>query len=142
MAEADEEGKVLLCSECFAEIGEGSCRYHPDDPPIDPARPEVRDMLADKDDEALASLRRKLMGIGAIPGALTLFGIVAFRFAFGFAFPKSILAGIFVVVTVAGLTIGRRQANRRFTPRYARWTGRDYDIGDDIEDMIEESRGP
>ena len=141
MAEADEEGKVLLCSECFAEIGEGSCRYHPDDPPLDPARPEVIDMLADKDDEALASLRRKLMGIGAIPGALTFFGMIALRAASHFAVPRSIAFGTAAVVTIAGLTFGRRRANRRFTPRYARWTGRDYDIGDDIEDMIEESRG-
>jgi hypothetical protein len=141
MAEADEEGKVLLCSECFAEIGEGSCRDHPDDPPLDPAKPEVRDMLADKDDEALASRRRKLMGIGAIPGVLTLFGMEALRAASDFVLPRSIVFGASVVVTIAGLTFGRRQANRRFTPRHVRWTGRDYHIGDDIEDMIEESRG-
>src|SRR6185436_9409049 len=112
MAEADEGGKVLLCSECFAEIGGGSCCDHPDDPPIDPARPDVRDMLADKDAEALSSMRRKLMGIGAIPGALTFFGMVALRAASDFAVPRSILFGIFVVVTIGGLTFGRRLANR------------------------------
>ena len=101
----------------------------------------MKDLLADKDDEALASRRRKLMGIGAIPGALTLLGMVALDAAADFAFPRSIIFGAFAVVTIAGLTFGRRQANRHFTPRYVRWTGRDYDIGDDIEDMIEESRG-
>src|SRR6266498_2959424 len=34
-----------------------------DDPPLDPARPEVRDMLADMDAQALTSLQRKFMGL-------------------------------------------------------------------------------
>jgi hypothetical protein len=141
LPKADGDGKVLLCSECFAEIGGGSCRDHPDDPPLDPARPEVRDMLADKDDEALARLRRKLMGVGAIPGVITLFVMVVLDAASDFALPRSIVAGPFVVVTLAGLTFGRRMANRRFKPRYARWTGCDYHMGEDIEEMIRKTRG-
>src|SRR5262245_56297245 len=132
MAEADGEGKVLLCSECFAEIGGGPCGDHPDDPPLDPAKPEVKDMLADMDDEALASLRLKLMGIGAIPGVLTLFGMMVLNALFDFALPRVVVAAPFVVVTLLGLTYARQQANRRFKPRYARWTGRDYQMGEDI----------
>lgn len=62
MAEADEEAKVLLCSECFAEIGGGSCGDHPDDPPIDPTRPEVQDMLADQDAEEIEGMLEKSSG--------------------------------------------------------------------------------
>jgi len=135
-------GKVLLCSECFAEVGHGSCRDHPDDPPLDPDKPEVRDLLADRDYEALARLRRRFMGIGAIPGALTLIGGVALHVASGFVFPRAIVFGAFSVVTTAGLTFGRLLANRRFKPRYVRWTGRDYRMDDDIENMLGKSGAP
>ena len=133
MAEADSEGEVGLCSECFAEIGGGSCGDHPDDPPIDPTRPAVRDLLADKDAEGLLRLQRKLMAIGAIPGILAFLGLAAFR-ALHPALPRFIVTMVPAFVTFAGLTVGRQLANRRFKPRFARWTGRDYH-------MDEESRG-
>jgi hypothetical protein len=126
----------MICSECFGELRGGSCGEHPDDPPLDPARPEVVDLLADADDRALAALQRKLMGIGAFPGVLTLFAMVALDAAMDFVLPRIMVGGTFGLVTFAGLTIGRRQANRRFKPRYTRWTKRDYDMGEDIEDML------
>ena len=140
MAEDERASKVLLCSECFAEIAGDSCADHPDDPPLDPARPEVRDLLADKDHEALIRLQRKLTGIGAIPGVLILFPLLLLQAASDFALPRLFVYGPFALVTLAGMTIGRHQANRRFKPRFARWTGHDYKISDDIEDMVEDSR--
>ena len=132
----------MLCSECFAELRGGSCGEHPDDPPLDPAMPEVRDILADADDSALAGLQRKFMGIGALPGVIALFGMVALDAAMDFVLPRVIVAAPFAIVTLAGVSIGRRRANRRFKPRYTRWTGRDYDMGEDIEAMLRKSRGP
>jgi len=141
MAEDDRERKVLLCSECFTDIGEGSCGENPDDPPIDPARPEVRDMLADKDHEALTRLQRKLMGIAAIPGVLVLFGMVVLDAASNFALPRALTFGVAMIVILVGTMLGRERANRRFKPRYARWTGLDYEMGEDIEELLERSRG-
>ena len=139
VAEADEQGKTLVCSECFAALGGGSCGAHPDDPPLDPARPEVRDMLADMDARDLTSLQRKFMSIGAIPAALTL--LLVLRVPLGF-FLKLFLVGMFLLLTFAGLSLGRRRANRRFKPRFARWTGRDYEMDEDIDGLLEASRPP
>jgi hypothetical protein len=76
-----------------------------------------------------------------MPGVFALFAMVALEVVSGVDIPRVIVAAPFVVVTLAGLTFGRRLANRRFKPRFARWTGRDYVIGADIERMIEQSRG-
>jgi hypothetical protein len=137
MDDADEEDEVLLCSECFAELGDGSCVDHPDDPPLDPAKPEVQDMLADMDAQALIRLQRKFMGIGAIPGIVTFFALSGFFGLTDLALPRHTLAG---AVTVVGTMFGRRWANRRFRPRFARWTGHDYEIGEDIEGLLHASR--
>ena len=142
MAEANAGSKVVLCSECFAELRGGSCGEHPDDPPLDPARPEVLDLLADADDRALRDLQRKFMGIGALPGVLALVGMMALDAAMDLGLPRFIRFGPFAVVTLACLTVGRRWANRRFKPRYTRWTGRDYEMGEDIEEMLRKTRGP
>jgi len=96
-------------------------------------------MLADMDARGLTSLQRKFMSIGAIPAALML--LLVLRVPLGF-FPKLFLVGMFLMLTFVGLSLGRRQANRRFKPRFARWTGRDYEMDDDIEAMIEASRPP
>ena len=133
---------ILLCSECFAELAGGSCVDHPEDPPIDPTRPEVKDMLADMDYEALDKLKRKLMGIAMIPGVITLFAMLALNAAADNVLPRRLVFGVAAVVLVAGMTIGRRLANRRFKPRFARWTGRDYHVGGDEEAMLHEMRNP
>jgi hypothetical protein len=132
----------LLCSECFAELAGGTCADHPDDPPLDPTRPEVKDMLADKDYEALDSLKRKLMGIGMIPGVITLFGMIALQAVAEIFLPRKLVFMVAAVVLIAGMTIGRRLANRRFKPRFERWTGRDYHVGGDVEAMLHEMRNP
>src|SRR5215471_395736 len=121
-----EESATLLCSECFAELARGSCVDHPEDPPLDPTRPEVKDLLADKDYEALDSLKRKFMGIGMIPGVITLFALMALQVAVEGFLPRKLVFLVAAVVLIAGMTIGRQLANRRFKPRFARWTGHDY----------------
>ena len=133
---------VLLCSECFAELAGGTCADHPEDPPLDPTRPEVKDMLADKDYEALDSLKRKFMGIAMVPGVITLFAMEALKAASDHAISRKLVFGVASVVLVAGMTFGRRLANRRFKPRFARWTGRDYHFGGDEEAMLQKMRNP
>jgi len=142
MADADVKGGPLLCSECFAELAGETCADHPDDPPLDPTRPEVKDMLADKDYEALASLKRKFMGIAMIPGVITLFAMEALKVASDDFTPSRTTFGVAAVVLLAGMTFGRRLANRRFKPRFARWTGRDYHFGGDEEALLHEMRNP
>jgi len=137
-----EESATLLCSECFAELAGGSCADHPDDPPLDPTRPEVKDMLADKDYESLDSLKRKFMGIAMVPGVITLFAMEALKIASDDEIPRKLVFGVAAVVLIAGMTIGRQMANRRFKPRFVRWTGRDYHVGGDIEAMFHEMRNP
>ena len=140
MTEADEKGGPLLCSECFAELAGKTCADHPDDPPIDPMRPEVKDLLADKDYEALDRLKRKFMGIAMIPGVITLFAMEALKVATDI--PRKLAFGVAAVVLTAGMTFGRQLANRRFKPRFARWTGRDYHFGGDEEAMLRKMRNP
>ncbi len=98
-------------------------------------------MLADKDHEALTRLQRKLMSIGAIPGVLVLFGMVVLHAASNFALPRALTFGVAMIVILVGTMLGRERANRRFKPRYARWTGLDYEMGEDIEELLEKSRG-
>jgi hypothetical protein len=64
------------------------------------------------------------------------------RLAADFTLPVVVVWVVFGVVTLVGLSAGRQRANRRFKPRFARWTGRDYQMGDDVEKMLWESRGP
>jgi hypothetical protein len=142
MAEGDVKGGPLLCSECFAELAGRTCAEHPDDPPLDPTRPEVKDMLADKDYEGLDSLKRKFMGIAMIPGVITLFAMEAFKFVSDEFISGKLVFMVAAVVLIAGMTIGRKLANRRFKPRFARWTGRDYRVGADVEAMFHEMRNP
>jgi len=142
MAEGAEKGGPLLCSECFAELAGRTCAEHPDDPPLDPTKPEVKDLLADKDYEALDALKRKFMGIAMVPGVITLFAMEALKIASGDEISRKVVFGVAAAVLIAGMTIGRRIANRRFKPRFVRWTGRDYQVGGDEEAMLHEMRNP